>query len=1351
MDLDLTIPTPLGPRDVTVSAPASAPLADVVAAVAAAAGIPTPAGAPATGTLGDGELRAGSVLTGAAVVEPAGVLALRVVAGAGAGRSFPLFRGRLVVGRDPECDIVLTDPDASRRHAELRVGAGEVTIRDLGSTNGTSIDGEPVADDARPLPRGARIRIGDCLLTLAATAEAPARLRPGPDGTRRVPRPPRPRAPNDADEVVFPAREEASRPGRVQWAAALVPGVAGGALAWWSGSPQFLLFALLSPVMLLSTALGDRLHWRRSRRRGAAQHRRALAQAEAAVVAGLAVETRRRWAAAPDPAAVYRTATLPGERLWSRRPGDPDGLVVRVGVGEQPSRLTVRAGTSTRAAGRLPTVPVEVDLRRGPLGLAGPPDVVDAVARWVVAQLAVHHSPAEVELSFLLDETRSAEWAWARWLPHVGLRVARSSAEWADAVAGCAATVESRRAAARGGAVGWAGPWLVLVVDRAAEFAQLPGLAEVLRDGPAVGVTAVCVETESGRWPGACQALARVRGETGSRLAVRAEPEACESEAIADQVPVDWAENVARSLASCRDDGGTAPRLPARVGLLTALALPAPSAAEIAQRWADSDGGARAVLGAGPDGPLAIGLAADGPHALVAGTTGAGKSELLQALVGSLAANHRPEDVSFLLIDYKGGAAFSDCAELPHVAGLVTDLDPYLTERALRSLDAELRRRERLLAAAGSAELAGYRVAGAEEPLPRLVIVVDEFATLAAELPEFVRGLVSVAQRGRSLGVHLVLATQRPGSAVSPEIRANTALRFCLRVTDPAESTDVLGSPESAALDRSTPGRAYLRAGSTLTAFQAAFASGRSPDPEAIVAEPLGPWRRHRPPAEGGSGSDLARLVGAVKAAARAGHRRPVRPPWTPPLPERLTRSDLGPPSRPAAVPLARIDRPDEQRCDVLEFDLAAGDSLLIAGTNRSGRTQALTALAFGAAAQRPATELALYAVDPAGALADAVAALPHLATLLRGDGLGLLPRLLTRLRDGAGPPGLLLVDGWDRLAATLSDPEVADCAELLTQLLRAGPAAGLAVAVSGDRSTLLPRFSGGFARRILLRQADRTDFGLAGIPARAVPHRFTPGRGVSAEDGALLQLIEAEPPAPEPMAGPTVTAPDGRVVLRPLPATVRLAELPRPAAGLVIGAAGDRGEPLVFDPFAGAGRLVVAGPPRSGRSTLLCSLLRQAEAAGLATVVAAPSRSPLAASRTGRSGPVLEPASPDPGPPPSRPTLLLVDDCEAFGDDAVGERLADWLRAGSAPVAAVVAGRADDLATSYRGLGAAARRSQCGLLLRPGPVDGELLGVRLPRRPASGPPGRGVLVGDPAWGPPFTTGDPVPVQVALP
>ena len=253
-------------------------------------------------------------------------------------------------------------------------------------------------------------------------------------------------------------------------------------------------------------------------------------------------------------------------------------------------------------------------------------------------------------------------------------------------------------------------------------------------------------------------------------------------------------------------------------------------------------------MGEAYDGPFGIDIRRDGPHGLIAGTTGSGKSELLQTIVAALAVANRPDAMTFVLIDYKGGSAFKDCVRLPHTVGMVTDLDRHLVERALASLSAELTRREHILAAAGAKDIEDYtsrqeRAArrAAVAPLPRLMIVIDEFASMVRDLPDFVTGLVSIAQRGRSLGIHLLLATQRPSGVVSPEIRANTNLRIALRVTDTAESADVIDAPGRGHIAKSTPGRAYVRLGhSSLVPFQAGRVGGRRPG--AVAATVQRPW-----------------------------------------------------------------------------------------------------------------------------------------------------------------------------------------------------------------------------------------------------------------------------------------------------------------------------------------------------------------------------------------------------------------------------------------------------------------------------------------------------------------------------
>src|SRR5690625_3016227 len=224
-------------------------------------------------------------------------------------------------------------------------------------------------------------------------------------------------------------------------------------------------------------------------------------------------------------------------------------------------------------------------------------------------------------------------------------------------------------------------------------------------------------------------------------------------------------------------------------------------------------------------------LRTQGPHALVGGTTGAGKSEFLQAWVLGMATAHSPDRVTFLFVDYKGGAAFADAITLPHAVGLVTDLSPHLVRRALTSLRAELHHREHLLNRKKAKDLVSLERTGDPEAPPSLIIIVDEFAALAKEIPEFVDGVVDIAARGRSLGLHLILATQRPAGVIKDNLRANTNLRIALRMADEADSKDILGDKMAAHFDPGIPGRAAAKTGpGRIATFQTGYAGGWTTD-----------------------------------------------------------------------------------------------------------------------------------------------------------------------------------------------------------------------------------------------------------------------------------------------------------------------------------------------------------------------------------------------------------------------------------------------------------------------------------------------------------------------------------------
>jgi DNA segregation ATPase FtsK/SpoIIIE, S-DNA-T family len=956
------------------------------------------------------------------------------------------------------------------------------------------------------------------------------------------------------------------------------------------------------------------------------------------------------------------------------------------------------------------------------------------------------------------------DWRWLRWLPHLGNRVATSTDEVDAVLRGLGELLDRRRASGAAGrdlARSPERPNLALLVDGDLDAGQRGRLAALLADGPALGVTALALARDAASVMTPCAVLITPCGDAGTTVRCRG-PGSSDGDdpgVVADQVEYNWAERIARALAPLRDARrDRASVLPHEVHLVDLIGASDPTPDAMRRRWAECDGGAGTVLGVGPDGALHLDLARDGPHLLIAGTTGSGKSELLQTLVAGMASEHPPSAMTFLLVDYKGGAAFSDCVSLPHTIGLVTDLDERMTARVLASLDSEIRRRETMFAAAGTPDLPGYRAGGGD--LARLVLVVDEFATLADELPDFVSGLVSIAQRGRSLGLHLVLATQRPAGVVSPEIRANLTLRICLRVADVGESGDVIDAPHAAAVDRRTPGRGFLRAGPQLLAVQAARVAACAPREDTAVAiTPLDAWRRPLLPAARtrDGPTDLSRIVAAARGAA-AGSPAPHRP-WLPPLPSRVELESLDDEhrTRPGCVdpvPIGLVDLPEEQRQVPLTIDVGAGGTILVAGSARSGRSTLLRTLALARARRSQPDRLHVHAIAASGVQLRELAALPHAGTIATTrHGFELAARLITRLghllatrRDLASaalesaPAVLFLLDGWEAFLAGAEEYDGGRTAERLHALLADAPAARATVVITGGRAVLTPRLSAHAATRLVLTCHDPADYAAAGLDPRAVPPPLA-GRGIRATDRAEFQIAVATSARPSGARDPTV------LCLRELPRQVELRGLPAPPGRIVLGAGGDTADPLAVDLWAGGGRLVVAGPTRSGRSQTLITVLHQARCRR--SVVFAPRRSPLAAAahRHGVCG--LAPDAPvDAVDPALRDAeLVLVDDLEAFADTAVGDALTRWAR--DAPPGPVVcaAGRCDALAVTFRGLGAELRQARCGVLLQPGPVDGELFGARLPRARPAVLPGRGVVFPDPAWG---HGAGPVPIQIAV-
>ncbi|MFL4910136.1 FtsK/SpoIIIE domain-containing protein [Streptomyces sp. MMS24-I2-30] len=991
-----------------------------------------------------------------------------------AGKGVPAEGLRLTVRADGTVLTVLPDGDG-----QVRLSLPEAPPpRPRADVAALPPEPDPNPEDQEPddLPRGwtlweldGELVVGEHLLRAARPTPADAAVVASPTAVLDFNRPPWLLPPLQPETFRLPGPPGPPKRRPLPFLVIIAPMFMGVAMVWIFHSFLYMAFMVLSPVLGIGNWISGRRGGRKEYLEGVANYRLRRASLETDVRAKVDHERRVRIASAPDPAVVGLMAVGPGARLWERRPSDPDNLVLRIGTTQQQSLLQIddgaREDNHRNVCWQIPDMPIGVDLAGSRVvGVAGPEEPARALARWAVAQAAVLHSPRDLKICVLTDTKTADAWEWARWLPHArsGLSASQDNAPVIllgndpETVANRVTELinvirhrnQAQQATLRGALL--SEPDVLVVLDGARGLRDVPGMVQVLKEGPLRGIHLLCLDREERMLPEEASAVVSIAKDT---LTLRRTGLPDITGIRPDYVTPEWAERLARGIAPVHDvTPDTGGGLPDDVSLLDLLNLEPPTAEEVVQRWHRRPASTSALVGQGFDRPVAFDLVKDGPHALIAGTTGSGKSELLQTFVASLAAVNRPDELTFVLVDYKGGSAFKDCVRLPHTLGMVTDLDSHLVQRALASLTAELIRREHLLATAGAKDHPEYRALRRRDPnlppMPRLLLVIDEFATLAREIPDFIPGLVGVAQRGRSLGLHMVLATQRPAGVVTSDIRANTNLRISLRVTDANESTDVLDVPDAASISAATPGRALVRLGHrSAMSFQTAYVGAPRPQSETAPAagpadgtgrepaERTGPrpeisdedtalwmtplsWQglgRHvQAPEEAEDEfafltdeegpTDLMALVDALLEAARASGHQPQPSPWLPPLTDSLTLSDLPEPAAPTGdgrlVPAAwaREDLPRLQAQPPVFLDLNTFPHLFVLGMPRSGRSQTLRTMASALARANSCADLHYYAIDAGGGALAALSALPHTGAVVPRADLERMGRLLNRL-----------------------------------------------------------------------------------------------------------------------------------------------------------------------------------------------------------------------------------------------------------------------------------------------------------------------------------------------------------------
>ncbi len=1335
-------------------------------------------------------LMAGPTSRPSATVDDGPVLA--VVAGLDAGHRLNVPPGQTtVIGRDTRCQITLSSASVSTRHCAVDIDhVGRVIVQDLQSRNGTWIDDEPVREP-RILAPGEILRLGAVHLTGLdrepddRSAVYELARQHGIGGSIAFNRPPRSAPAPEPPPMQLPTPpREASAKQPFSWISMLIPVALGAVLALVFG-PLYALFMLLSPAMMIGSWVEGRRHGKKVSRAESARFNHELDAFRNELTQRQATATVRARALRPDPSEVLRRASGPSVLLWERRRGDGDFLQLSAGIGRMPWQPEVESSNAERPeqviealaqASALDRVPVPVDLADGGVvGIVGDRAAALALARSLVCQAAVHHGPADLRIAVLTDPDETSSWEWTKWLPHTSdvdaggsARLLAGSRDDADVLLkGLLEAGRERKARKEPGAQVNTGPVLLAVVDAVGLTEGRNAPARAVLRGDAGSVAGIVLASTADRLPAVCTTVIELVDGFGTANLACPQRGAAINGLLTAGVSVATARSCALALARFEDPevAVAGASLPSRVDLTALFDEDIFDAKAVGQLW-QGEGHGHGLLGPigmTEDGVFTLDLVRDGPHGLMGGTTGSGKSELLRSLVAALALGADPLHLNFVLIDYKGGSAFDECARLPHTVGLVTDLDPQLGERALRCLEAELHYRERLLRAAGATDLPEYLrlPAAVQTPLPRLVVIIDEFATMAAELPDFMEALVGIAQRGRSLGVHMLLATQRPSGAIKDNIRANTNLRIALRVQDVEDSTDVIGVPSAAYIGRGQPGRGYVRLGpGEVVPIQTALVTGVSGGKDGgrvdVAAFAFGRTARSPEPPKRvldlDETSDLVRVVAAARTAFDAMSAPEPRRPWPEPLPTTLPLDTVSSPAQPGTALVALADDPEAQSQYPVGWDMSKGN-LLLYGLVGSGTTTTLASLALSLAAHTSPDDLHIYMLDfGAGGLAP-LDGLPHVgAVIAAGEGerqqrlVRWLRGELDRRREAV--PGndariVLMLDGYSAFRAEYEDPAVDWVQDYLARLIGEGPAVGILTVMTVTRVNAVPSaLSSIVSQKWVFHLPDQSDYALFGLKYRSIGELPT-GRAVVARTGQHMQVGLPTPSLTEAVSTLAAGSPEATrkpVTLSTLPSRVDPAvlcsevKLDEQLWELPVGITESALAPALLRVYPGE-HVLVAGPQRSGRSGLLCAIASLFTAAALevGVTVVATRPSPLRMLDVSR---VITDADQLPDAlmavtEAGGRQVILIDDADMLEDP--DEAIIKLLKQRLPEVHLIVAGRADTLRSAYGHWTQQVRRSRSGVLLRPDvDLDGDLLGVRLPRRtPVPVTIARGWLVND--------------------
>ncbi|MCJ8010721.1 type VII secretion protein EssC [Paenibacillus sp. KQZ6P-2] len=944
------------------------------------------------------------------------------------------------------------------------------------------------------------------------------------------------------------------------------------------GNSNLIMFQMVSVMMMLTSYtipffvyLGSKKKYKEQVKERVRQYHAELDKHREELTVGHKEQVNVLFEVHGDPDVCFHVVKNRSSVLWERSFEDDDFLHTRIGTGNLPFYMKVKVPRSDgyvkdpliEAAQELanefetvPDAPVALPLFQAKvIGIVGDRESVMNSLRVIIAQLTVRHSPDEVKLAAFYEEKDARDWDWMRWFPHTwdehrSLRYLSDRRSSAHLLADELFQRLMRRKTSRHEHKKKTAelPVQVVLLSNGQLIEEEPLLPLLLEDAAEIDACTIIVSDRKETLPMQCHLIVDVSQNQGHYSLKQEDGTFKQMSFVPDLLALDRAEALSRYMAPVRLKRSLASDVPDMLTLFEMMNIKTIADLDVKQRWRNNRY---------PDSlPVPIGVRAGGkkinlnihdkierqghgPHGLIAGTTGSGKSEVIQSIVASLSAEFHPHDLSFMLIDYKGGGMSNTFTNLPHVVGTITNLSSGLMERAKISLKAELVRRQKILNDAGNLQHIDeyYKLLRREggEPLPHLVIIIDEFAQLKKDQPEFMDELISIAAIGRTLGVHLILATQKPAGVVDDKIWSNARFRICLRVQDEGDSRDMLKIPNAAWINN--PGRGYLQVGSDEIFEEMQFAWSGAPyveqtdSPGRIVPTEIAlngkrenllttsmsaaNLQMEQPPKQ------LQVFIDKLAETAREAGIPGLQGPWLPPLPERLELEELAGYKENTQLQeiegiVGIIDDLSNQSQRPLHISVQQGH-WAVYGMPGLGKTTFVQTLLMSLAGSYSPLSWNGYIVDMGRMMRD-FTGLPHIGGVMMAEEDDRIKRLFRflvktvsrrkemfaevgvktaaafrRSQTTVLPQVLVVIDGYLNFRNAFPEEN-----EMLEFILREGGNLGITFIITSNRiSDIFEKVRSNIVNAATFELADASDYYYAvGRPARN-PGSMPPGRGL--------------------------------------------------------------------------------------------------------------------------------------------------------------------------------------------------------------------------------------------------------------